>query len=79
MTDSLMFLKDIETKSDDKSTDVFKRYSKKKQQNKNAMQGKTWSVLILLIIINLTLGASPATAPHGENGASSSRQRTAKK
>ena len=32
MTDSLMFLKDIETKSDDKSTDVFKRYSKKKQQ-----------------------------------------------
>ena len=32
MTDSLMFLKDIETKSDDKPTDVFKRYSKKKQQ-----------------------------------------------
>ena len=32
MTDSLMFLKDIETKSDDKSTDVFKRYSKKKLQ-----------------------------------------------
>ena len=32
MTDSLMFLKDIETKSDDKSTDVFKKYSKKKQQ-----------------------------------------------
>ena len=30
MTDSLMFLKDIEKKkSDDKSTDVFKRYSKK--------------------------------------------------
>jgi len=32
MTDSLMFLKDIETKSGDKSTGVFKRYSKKKQQ-----------------------------------------------
>ena len=32
MTDSLMFLKDIETKSADKSTEVFKRYSKKKQQ-----------------------------------------------
>ena len=30
MTDSLMFLKDIEKKkSDDKSPDVFKRYSKK--------------------------------------------------
>ena len=32
MTDSLMFLEDIETKSGDKSTEVFKRYSKKKQQ-----------------------------------------------
>jgi len=33
MTDSLMFLKDIETKSGDKSTEVFKRYSKKKTAN----------------------------------------------
>ena len=33
MTDSLMFLKDFQAKPDDKSTDVFKRYSKKKQQN----------------------------------------------
>jgi len=32
MTDSLLFLKDIETKSADKSTEVFKRYSMKKQQ-----------------------------------------------
>ena len=33
MTDSLMFLKDFQAKPDDRSTDVFKRYSKKKQQN----------------------------------------------
>ena len=45
-----------------------------------------FNLLLLLLLfyyyyyylINLTLGAGPGTAPHGENGASSSRQRTEK-
>ena len=42
MTDSLMFLKDIETKSDDKSTDVwFKEVFNQRKNSKLWMQGKT--------------------------------------
>ena len=41
--------------------------------------GRPAELIATLDSLDLTLGAGPATAPHGENGASSSRQRTEKK